>query len=193
MHRPYIDDVWFEKDGIRYERISEVLDCRVESASMPYAQVHYPFENKEKFEKSFPADYIVEYTGQIRAWFYVMHVLGVALFDKPAFKNVICHGVVAGNDGRKMSKSLGNFPDPKPTFAQYGGDAVRMSILTTSLFNGGDMSFSEDLIKEALKQNVLPLWNAFYFFTTYANIDGWKVPDSRHAEFISASKDSIVS
>ena len=173
LHRPYIDDVWFEKDGVRYERISEVLDCRVESASMPYAQVHYPFENKEKFEKSFPADYIVEYTGQIRAWFYVMHVLGVALFDKPAFKNVICHGVVAGNDGRKMSKSLWNFPDPKPTFAQYEGDAVRMSILTTSLFNGWDMSFSEDLIKEALKQNVLPLWNAFYFFTTYANIDGW--------------------
>ena len=136
LHRPFIDDVWFEKDGIRYERISEVLDCWVESASMPYAQVHYPFENKEKFDNSFPADYIVEYTGQIRAWFYVMHVLGVALFDKPAFKNVICHGVIAGNDGRKMSKSLGNFPDPKPTFAQYGGDAVRMSILTTPLFNG---------------------------------------------------------
>lgn len=138
---------------------------------MPYGQVHYPFENKEKFENSFPADYISEYTGQIRAWFYVMHVLGVALFDKPAFKNVICHGVIAGNDGRKMSKSLGNFPDPKPTFDQYGGDAVRMAILTTPLFNGGDMNFSEDLILEALKQNVLPLWNAFSFFVTYANLD----------------------
>lgn len=171
MHIPYIDDVWFEKDGKKYHRVSEVLDSWIESASMPYAQVHYPFENKEKFEQSFPADYIVEYTGQIRAWFYVMHVLGVALFDKPAFTNVICHGVIAGNDGRKMSKSLGNFPDPKPTFEQYGGDAVRMSILTTPLFNGGDMSFSEDLILEALKQNILPLWNAFSFFITYANID----------------------
>lgn len=171
MHVPYIDDVWFEKNGQEYHRIPEVLDSWVESASMPYAQVHYPFENKEKFENSFPADYIVEYTGQVRAWFYVMHVLGVALFDKPAFTNVICHGVIAGNDGRKMSKSLGNFPDPKPTFEQYGGDAVRMSILTTPLFNGGDMSFSEDLILEALKQNILPLWNAFSFFITYANID----------------------
>jgi len=182
LHRPFIDDVWFEKNGIRYERISEVLDCWMESASMPYAQVHYPFENKEKFDNSFPADYVVEYTGQIRAWFYVMHVLWVALFDKPAFKNVICHGVIAGNDGRKMSKSLGNFPDPKPTFAQYGGDAVRMSILTTPLFNGWDMAFSEDLILEALKQNILPLWNAFSFFVTYANIDGWS-PNASHPDW----------
>ncbi|MBP6910295.1 class I tRNA ligase family protein [Patescibacteria group bacterium] len=98
MHRPYIDDVRLMKDGKKYVRIPEVLDCRVESASMPYAQVHYPFENKEKFEGQFPADYIVEYTGQIRAWFYVMHVLGVALFDKPAFRNVNVSGVLAGND-----------------------------------------------------------------------------------------------
>jgi isoleucyl-tRNA synthetase len=187
LHRPFIDDVWFEKDGIRYERISEVLDCWVESASMPYAQVHYPFENKEKFENSFPADYIVEYTGQIRAWFYVMHVLGVALFDKPAFKNVICHGVIAGNDGRKMSKSLGNFPDPKPTFAQYGGDAVRMSILTTPLFNWWDMNFSEDLILEALKQNILPLWNAFSFFVTYANIDKRESTSREETAYTAAS------
>ena len=190
LHRPFIDDVWFEKDGIRYERISEVLDCWVESASMPYAQVHYPFENKEKFDNSFPADYIVEYTGQIRAWFYVMHVLGVALFDKPAFKNVICHGVIAGNDGRKMSKSLGNFPDPKPTFAQYGGDAVRMSILTTPLFNGWDMNFSEDLILEALKQNILPLWNAFSFFVTYANIDKRESPSREETTYIAASSEN---
>ena len=95
MHVPYIDDVRFEKEGKTYHRTSEVLDSWMESASMPYAQVHYPFENKEKFDNSFPADYIVEYTGQIRAWFYVMHVLGVALFGKPAYKNVICHGVIA--------------------------------------------------------------------------------------------------
>lgn len=94
MHRPYIDDVWLMKDGKKYVRIPEVLDCWVESASMPYAQVHYPFENKEKFEGQFPADYVVEYTGQIRAWFYVMHVISVALFDKPAFKHVNCYGVI---------------------------------------------------------------------------------------------------
>ena len=173
MHKPFVDDVWFEKDGVRYERIPEVLDCWMESGSMPYGQMHYPFANKEKMEASFPADYIVEYTGQIRAWFYVMHVLGVILFDKPAFKNVICHGVVYGDDGRKMSKSLGNYPDPKPTFEQYGWDAVRMSILTSSLFNAGDTSISEDGIAEALRKNVLPLWNAFYFLTTYARIDWW--------------------
>ncbi|AKH33034.1 Isoleucine--tRNA ligase [candidate division SR1 bacterium Aalborg_AAW-1] len=190
MHVPYIDDVWFEKDGKKYTRTPEVLDSWMESASMPYAQVHYPFENKEKFEASFPADYIVEYTGQIRAWFYVMHVLGVALFDKPAFTNVVCHGVIAGNDGRKMSKSLGNFPDPKPTFEQYGGDAVRMSILTTPLFNGGDMSFSEELILEALKQNILPLWNAFGFFVTYANIDNWSVSNSKEAIYQAQSSDN---
>jgi isoleucyl-tRNA synthetase len=184
LHRPFIDDVWFTKNNVKYDRISEVLDCWVESASMPYAQVHYPFENKEKFDNSFPADYVVEYTGQIRAWFYVMHVLWVALFDKPAFKNVICHGVIAGNDGRKMSKSLGNFPDPKPTFAQYGGDAVRMSILTTPLFNGWDMNFSEDLILEALKQNILPLWNAFSFFVTYANIDQRTSTSQKDTQYI---------
>lgn len=110
-----------------------------------------------------------------------MHILGVALFGKPAFTNVICHGVIAGNDGRKMSKSLGNFPDPKPTFTQYGGDAVRMSILTTSLFTGGDMAFSESLILDALKQNILPLWNAFSFFTTYANIDQRSVENTEQA------------
>lgn len=129
MHRPYIDDIWFTHNNCRYARVAEVLDCWFESGSMPYGQMHYPFEHKAAMEASFPADYIVEYTGQIRAWFYVMHVLGVILFDKPAFKNVVCHGVVYGNDGRKMSKSLGNFPDPKPTFETYGGDAIRMSIL----------------------------------------------------------------
>ena len=187
LHRPFIDDVWFEKDWIKYERTSEVLDCWVESASMPYAQVHYPFENKEKFDNSFPADYIVEYTWQIRAWFYVMHVLWVALFDKPAFKNVICHWVIAWNDWRKMSKSLGNFPDPKPTFAQYWWDAVRMSILTTPLFNWGDMNFSEDLILEALKQNILPLWNAFWFFVTYANIDKRESNNKEETKYIAHS------
>jgi isoleucyl-tRNA synthetase len=177
LHRPYIDQVQLEIGGERYVRIPEVLDCWMESGAMPYGQMHYPFENKEKMEASFPADYIVEYTGQIRARFYVMHVLGVILFDKPAYKNVVCHGVVAGNDGRKMSKSLGNFPDPKLTFEQYGGDAVRMSILTSPLFNAGDTSITEQSIAEALRGSILPLWNAFSFFVTYARIDGWTPSD----------------
>ncbi|USN57063.1 MAG: class I tRNA ligase family protein [Candidatus Peribacteria bacterium] len=188
MHIPYLDDVWFEIDGVKYVRIPDVLDSRMESGSMPYGQMHYPFENKEKMEASFPADYIVEYTGQIRAWFYVMHVLGVILFDKPAFTNVICHGVVSGNDGRKMSKSLKNYPDPKPTFEQYGGDAIRMSILTSPLFNAGDTSISEENIADALRGYILPLWNAFSFFVTYANIDGWEV--AGHKE--QATSDNVL-
>lgn len=173
MHRPFIDDIRFLKGDTKYVRIPEVLDCWFESGSMPYGQMHYPFENKTVMEASFPADYIVEYTGQIRAWFYVMHVLGVILFDKPAFKNVICHGVVYGNDGRKMSKSLGNYPDPKPTFETYGGDAIRMSILWSSLFHAWDTSVTEEGIAEALRNNILPLWNAFSFFVTYATIDNF--------------------
>lgn len=173
MHRPYIDDVWLVKGGKKYTRISEVLDCRVESGSMPYAQLHYPFENKEKFEGQFPADYVVEYTGQIRAWFYVMHVISVALFDKPAFRHVNCYGVIGGNDGRKMSKSYGNYPDPKDSFEQYGGDALRMSLLTSPLFNGGDTAIAEESFAEALRAYILPLRNSFSFFVSYANIDKW--------------------
>jgi len=174
LHKPYIDYFDIIKNNKKYKRITEVLDPWMESASMPYAQVHYPFENKEKFEASFPADYIAEYTGQIRAWFYVMHVLGTILFDKPAFTNVVCTGVMAGNDGRKMSKSYWNYPDPAKSFEQYGWDAIRMAIINTPIVYGGDMAIKEELFLEAIKSTILPFWNAFYFFTTYANIDGWK-------------------
>lgn len=131
-------------NGVKLVRIPEVLDPWLESGSMPYAQVHYPFENKEKFENSFPADYVAEYLGQVRAWFFFMHALGVMLFDSPAFTNVICTGVLAGNDGRKMSKSLGNYPDPKDAMKQHGSDALRMYMASSPIVIGGDMNFMEE-------------------------------------------------
>lgn len=156
---------------------------------MPYAQVHYPFENKAKCEASFPADYIAEYTGQIRAWFYVMHVLGVALFDKPAYTNVICTGVMNGNDGRKMSKSYGNYPDPKASFEQFGGDAIRMAMIDSPVVYGGDVAIKEELFLEKTKNILLPLRNAFYFFVTYANIDKWKPIKNIRSRIIEANTD----
>jgi isoleucyl-tRNA synthetase len=138
---------------------------------MPYAQMHYPFENKAPMENSFPADFIVEYIGQVRAWFYVMHVVGVALFDKRAFTNVITTGIVMGSDGRKMSKSYGNYPDPKATIQKYGADAIRFYMANSPLLNGGNMDFKEEGIVEVIKKVILPMWNTYSFFTTYANID----------------------
>ena len=144
LHRPVIDGIKLSIEGKIYQRIPEVLDVWLDSASMPYAQLHYPFENQVEFDAGFPADYIVEYTGQIRAWFYVMHVIGVALFDKPAYTNVVTTGVLAGNDGRKMSKSYGNYPDPKESFEQYGGDAIRMFLINSPVVAGGDLAVSEE-------------------------------------------------
>lgn len=179
LHRPYIDELMLTHpvSGAEMERVEEVLDGWMDSASMPYGQMHYPFTDKEKFEAMFPGDFIVEYTWQIRAWFYVMHVLGVALFDKPAFLNCITHGIVRGNDGRKMSKSLGNFPDPKPTFEAYGWDTVRMNILSSPLFAAWDTAITDEWFRETYKVFLAPLWNAFSFFVTYANIDK-RTPDS---------------
>lgn len=140
---------------------------------MPYAQLHYPFENQDLFKDGFPADFIGEGMGQVRARFYVMHVLATILFDKPAYQNVICTGTILGNDGRKMSKSFGNYPDVRPTLMTYGADAIRMFMLNSPLLSGGDLSFSEDGLKEVLRKINLPLRNSYYFFTTYANIDNF--------------------
>ncbi|MEF2175371.1 MAG: isoleucine--tRNA ligase [Candidatus Absconditabacteria bacterium] len=174
LHRPYIDEITWTSNGVTYKRVPEVLDVWLESGSMSVAQFHYPFENKEKFEKAYPADFIVEYVGQIRAWFYVMHVVGVALFGKNAYSNVITTGVIAGNDGRKMSKSFGNFTDPKILLKNYGGDAVRFYMLTTPVVRGEDMNFSDEGVKDIVKKVILPLWNTYYFFTTYASIDNFE-------------------
>lgn len=177
FHRPYIDEITWKENWLIYKRSPLVLDVWLDSASMPYAQVHYPFENKDKMEASFPADFIVEYVWQIRAWFYVMHVLWVALFDKPSYKNVITTWLLYGTDGRKMSKSFNNYPDPKATIEKFWADSIRMYMIASPLTWWLDMNFSEDGILESIKKLMLPLWNTYSFFTTYANIDNFESSD----------------
>lgn len=180
LHRPEIDLVTIKchKCGQQMNRIPEVLDCWVESASMPYAQIHYPFENKAEFASSFPADFIVEYTGQLRAWFYVTHVISNLLNDSIAFKNVIVTGVCMGTDGRKMSKSLGNYPDPKESINKFGGDALRLYLMGSSIVLGQDISVQDqDWIVE-LRSTVMMLWNSYKYFVSYASLDNWERVDS---------------
>lgn len=174
LHRPYIDQIEFDYDGKHFKRIIYTMDVWMDSGSMPYAQFHYPFKNKEKFEESFPGDYISEYTGQIRAWFYVLHVLSNAIFNKNAFKNVLVSGVLAGTDGRKMSKSYGNYPDPKDTIIKYSGDALRLYFLNGPLVSANDMNFSEQDLKMQVREFMIPFWNIFTYLTTYANIHNWE-------------------
>lgn len=171
-HRPWVDDVTFELDGIKYTRIDKVLDCWFESGSMPYAQFHYPFENKEKFEANFPGDFIAEYVGQVRAWFYYLHAVSTALFDKQSFKNVIVTGVLAGNDGRKMSKSFGNFTDPNELMDSLSADALRFFYLSSPLLNGEDVALLDKDVAD-IHRKLSMLWNVHDFFTTYAEVDGW--------------------
>ncbi|MDR0949018.1 MAG: class I tRNA ligase family protein, partial [Lachnospiraceae bacterium] len=172
LHRQYMDTVTFpcECGGVMH-RIPEVLDCWFESGSVPFAQKHYPFENKEWFETHFPSDFIVEYTGQIRCWFYYLHVLSVALFDKPAYKNCLVHGTVLAKDGKKLSKSSKNYTDPMELMKGYGTDAFRLYLYQTNAMLVGDLLFDETGIKDALQQFIFPLWNAHSFFVSYANID----------------------
>ena len=183
LHRPYIDEITFEKDGKVYKRREEVLDSWFEAGSMPYAQIHYPFENQEKFEKNFPGDYIVEYIAQVRAWFNVMHRLSVALFDTNSFKNVISTGVMAGNDGRKMSKTYGNYTDPKDVLENIGGDALRLYLMNSPLMVGANANFDDKELKTKLNNVLNPLWNSLKFFVMYANQNEWtpkKLVDSDH-------------
>ena len=172
-HRPWVDDITFEINGEKYTRIDKVLDCWFESGSMPFAQFHYPFENKEKFEKNFPGDFIVEYIGQVRAWFYYVHAVNTALFGKNAFKNVITTGVVAGNDGRKMSKSLGNYTDPNELMDQYSADSLRFLLLTSPLLNGEDFALHDKDVSDVARKLSM-IWNMYDFFTMYASVDGWE-------------------
>jgi isoleucyl-tRNA synthetase len=150
-------------------RVPEVLDCWFESGSMPFAQVHYPFENSDWFDTHSPGDYIVEYSGQTRGWFYTLHVLSTALFDRPAFKTAVSHGIVLGSDGQKMSKSLRNYPDVNEVFDRDGSDAMRWFLLSSPILRGGTMSVTEQGIREGVRQVLLPMWNTYYFFTLYAN------------------------
>ena len=172
-HRPWVDEITFEIDGEKYTRIDKVLDCWFESGSMPFAQFHYPFENKEKFEKNFPGDFIVEYIGQVRAWFYYVHAVNTALFGKNAFKNVITTGIVAGNDGRKMSKSLGNYTDPNELMDQYSADSLRFLLLSSPLLNGEDFALHDKDVSD-IARKISMIWNMYDFFTMYASVDGWE-------------------
>lgn len=172
-HRPWVDDVTFTVDGVTYQRIDKVLDCWFESGSMPFAQFHYPFENVEKFEKNFPGDFIVEYVGQVRAWFYYVHAVNVGLFGHNAFKNVIVTGNVAGNDGRKMSKSLGNFTDPVEVMDKYSADSLRMLLLSSPLMSGEDFSLQDKDVGD-IARKLSMVWNMYDFFTMYAEVDGWE-------------------
>jgi isoleucyl-tRNA synthetase len=172
-HRPWIDDVTFEIDGIEYKRIDKVLDCWFESGSMPFAQFHYPFENVEKFEQNFPGDFIAEYVGQVRAWFYYLHAVSVGLFGKNSYSNVIVTGTLAGNDGRKMSKSFGNFTDPNELMDLYSADALRFLLLSSPVLNGEDFALTDkDVADTSRKLNMI--WNMYDFFTMYAEVDGWE-------------------
>ncbi|NCU29328.1 hypothetical protein EOM60_01815 [Candidatus Saccharibacteria bacterium] len=184
-HRPWVDDITFEIDGEHFTRIDKVLDCWFESGSMPFAQLHYPFENREKFEQNYPADFIVEYIGQVRAWFYYVHVVNTALSqagafgvdsekpEKNAFKNVITTGVLAGNDGRKMSKSLGNFTDPNELMDKFSADSLRFLLLGSPLLNGEDFNLLDKDVGDVARKLSM-VWNMYDFFTMYAEVDGWE-------------------
>ncbi len=174
LHRHFIDQLTFEKDGKVFRRIPEVFDCWFESGSMPYAQNHYPFENREIFDRNFPADFIAEGLDQTRGWFYTLTVLSAALFDQPAFKNVIVNGLVLAENGAKMSKRLKNYPDPSEVIHQYGADAIRLYLLHSPAVKADDLSFSKAGVELVLRQIILPLWNAYTFFITYARIYAWK-------------------
>lgn len=181
LHKPYIDDITFvhpdhagDKDP-KYlmRRVMDVFDCWFESGSMPYAEIHYPFENKDRFEESFPADFIIEAIDQTRGWFYTLHVLATILFDKPAFKNIICTGHINAADGEKLSKSKKNFPDPTLLFANKGVDVVRFYLYQSPVVLGDGVRFSDQHVDEFMKKFNLTIWNTYSFFVTYANIDGW--------------------
>ena len=182
-HRPWVDNITFEIDGEKFTRIDKVLDCWFESGSMPFAQLHYPFENRQKFEANYPADFIVEYIGQVRAWFYYVHAVNTALAEigafgldcqhKNTYSNVITTGVVAGNDGRKMSKSLGNFTDPNELMDKFSADSLRFLLLSSPLLNGEDFALHDKSVGDVARKLAM-IWNMYDFFTMYAEVDGWE-------------------
>ncbi|HEY7224450.1 MAG TPA: class I tRNA ligase family protein, partial [Micromonosporaceae bacterium] len=182
-HRPMVDELVRPNPDdptgkSMMRRVPEVLDCWFESGSMPFAQVHYPFENADWFEHHYPGDFIVEYIGQTRGWFYTMHVLATALFDRPAFRTCMSHGILQGSDGRKMSKSLRNYPDVYEMFDVYGSDAMRWMLMASPVLRGGDMPVTESAIRDAVRQVLLPLWNVWYFFSLYANAESYEAKSS---------------
>ncbi|HEY0119975.1 MAG TPA: class I tRNA ligase family protein, partial [Cellulomonas sp.] len=177
LHRPWIDELTRPNPDdptgrATMRRITDIFDVWFDSGSMPYAQVHYPFENRDWFEHHNPGNFIVEYIGQTRGWFYLMHVLATGLFDRPAFSSCVSHGIVLGDDGRKASKSLRNFPDPMEMFDTHGSDAVRWALMSSPVLRGGNLIVAEENIREGVRQVLLPLWSTYYFFTLYADAAG---------------------
>ncbi|MGQ0575183.1 MAG: isoleucine--tRNA ligase [Pseudonocardia sp.] len=188
LHRPYVDELTRPNPddptgASMMRRVPEVLDCWFESGSMPFAQVHYPFENSDWFEHHYPGDFIVEYNGQTRGWFYTLHVLATALFDRPAFRACVAHGIVLGDDGAKMSKSRKNYPDVTEVFDRDGSDAMRWFLMASPILRGGNLVVTEQGIREGVRQAILPLWNTWYFLSLYGNAAGmagrWRT-DSTH-------------
>ena len=179
LHSHFVDPVTWpcpECDGVM-KRIPEVLDCWFESGSMPYAQIHYPFENQDRFERAFPAEFIAEGLDQTRGWFYTLHVLATLLYDAPSFKNCVVNGMILAEDGRKMSKSLKNYPDPKDIFETSGADALRAFLINSPVLRAEPLRFTEDGVRHVVRTVLLPLWNTFSFFTTYAEADGITLAD----------------
>src|SRR4051794_18446394 len=177
LHRPYVDDLTRPNPDdptgrSTMRRVPEVLDCWFESGSMPFAQVHYPFENREWFDHHYPGDFIVEYNGQTRGWFYTLHVLATALFDRPSFRSCVAHGIVLGDDGLKMSKSRKNYPDVDEVFSRDGSDAMRWFLMASPILRGGNLVVTEQGIREGVRQAILPLWNTWYFLSLYAGAAG---------------------
>lgn len=174
LHRPTVDAIELKTDsGKIARRIEDVFDCWFESGSMPFAQMHYPFENKERFESGHPADFITEYVGQTRGWFYTLHVMSVALFGKPAFKNAVAHGILLGSDGRKLSKRLGNYPENTETFDQFGADAIRFYLFSTPLVSGETAVFEQRSLQEAQRNVIQRFKNVQTFYSMYADVDGY--------------------
>ncbi len=176
LHRPTIDNLTRPNPDdptgrSMMVRVTDVLDCWFDSGSMPFAQLHYPFENRERFEEHFPSDFICEYIGQTRGWFYTLHVLATALFDRPAFSNVLAHGVLLGNDSRKLSKRLKNYPDPEEFFASEGADAMRWYLLSSPVLRGNDVAIEEHAMAEPVRQVLNPIWNSWHFLSLYAETD----------------------
>ncbi|QEN04010.1 isoleucine--tRNA ligase [Thiospirochaeta perfilievii] len=199
LHKHFVDDITIPCScGGTMKRVEEVLDCWFESGAMPYAQNHYPFENKEMFEANYPADFISEGLDQTRGWFYTLTVLAAALFDKPAFKNVVVNGLVLAADGKKMSKSLRNYTDPMEVINNFGADALRLFLMHSSVVKGEGLKYSDDGVKDVLKSIILPLWNAYSFFITYANIDnvtikqGPKNPENPLDKWIISETETLI-
>ena len=180
LHKHYVDELtWPSPDGKgTMRRVPDVLDCWFESGSMPYGQLHYPFENKERFAKTFPADFISEGLDQTRGWFYTLTIMATALFDKPAFLHNVTNGIILAEDGEKMSKSKGNFTDPMILVEKFGADSLRFALMNSAAVHADDLKFSDQMVKDVLKSLILPLWNSYSFFVTYANLDNYQPDDT---------------